>query len=42
MLKLILGSKNYSSWSMRAGVAIELTGQPYEEVLIPLDRSARR
>ncbi len=38
MLKLILGSKNYSSWSMRAGVAIELTGQPYEEVVIPLDR----
>jgi glutathione S-transferase len=38
MLKLILGSKNYSSWSMRAGVAIELIGQPYEEVVIPLDR----
>ncbi len=38
MLKLILGSKNYSSWSMRAGVAVELTGQPYEEVVIPLDQ----
>lgn len=38
MLKLIVGSKNYSSWSMRAGVAIELTGQPYEEVVIQLDR----
>lgn len=38
MLKLILGSKNYSSWSMRAGVAVALTGQPYEEVVIQLDR----
>lgn len=38
MLKIVVGSKNYSSWSMRAGVAIELTGQPYEEVVIPLDQ----
>ncbi len=44
MLKLILGSKNYSSWSMRAGVAIALTGAPYEEIVIPLDQpdTARR
>ena len=35
-LKLIVGSKNYSSWSMRAGVAMLHTGLPHEEVVIPL------
>jgi len=33
---LIVGSKNYSSWSMRAGVAIAHTGLAHEEVVIPL------
>jgi glutathione S-transferase len=33
-LKLVIGSKNYSSWSLRAWLALELTGAPYEEVLV--------
>ncbi len=35
-LKLIVGSKNYSSWSMRAGVAMQHVGLPYEETVIAL------
>jgi glutathione S-transferase len=38
VLKIIIGNKNYSSWSMRGWLAVELTGAPYEEVVIPLDR----
>lgn len=33
---LIVGSKNYSSWSMRAGVALDHAGLPHDEVVIPL------
>lgn len=35
-LKLVIGNKNYSSWSLRGWLAMELTGAPYEEVLVPL------
>ena len=35
-LKLVVGSKNYSSWSMRAGVAMQHSGVAYDEVVIPL------
>jgi glutathione S-transferase len=35
-LKLIVGSKNYSSWSMRAGVAIRHADVAYDEVVVPL------
>ena len=35
-LQLIVGSKNYSSWSMRAGVALLHTGLAHEEIVIPL------
>jgi glutathione S-transferase len=35
---LYLGNKTYSSWSMRAGLALDLCGAPYEEVVIPLDQ----
>jgi glutathione S-transferase len=38
MLKIVVGSKNYSSWSMRGWLALELTGAPYEEVVIQLDQ----
>ena len=38
MLRIIIGNKNYSSWSMRAWLALELTGAPYQEVVVPLDR----
>lgn len=32
--KLVIASKNYSSWSLRAWLAVEQTGAPYEEILI--------
>lgn len=35
-LTLVIGKKNYSSWSLRAWLAIELTGAAYEEILVPL------
>lgn len=38
MLKIVIGNKNYSSWSMRGWLAVALTGAPFEEVVIPLDR----
>lgn len=34
MLKLVIGSKNFSSWSLRAWLALEHTGAPYEEIFI--------
>ncbi|MBL8659673.1 MAG: glutathione S-transferase family protein [Rhodospirillales bacterium] len=37
-LTLILGNKNYSSWSMRPWLALAQTGAAYEEIVIPLDR----
>ncbi|WP_279426199.1 glutathione S-transferase family protein [Anaeromyxobacter terrae] len=44
MLEIVIGNKNYSSWSMRAWLALELTGAPYRELRVPLDRpdTARR
>lgn len=33
-LKLVIGSKNFSSWSLRAWLALEHTGAPYEEIFI--------
>lgn len=35
-LQLVIGNKNYSSWSLRAWLTLELTGEPYEEVQISL------
>lgn len=35
-LKLIIGNKNYSSWSMRAGLALDHAGLAFEEEIIPL------
>ncbi|WP_374380128.1 glutathione S-transferase family protein [Dongia sp.] len=35
-LTLIVGSKNYSSWSLRPFLALKATGLPFREVLIPL------
>lgn len=37
-LTLIVGSKNHSSWSLRAYLALAHTGQPFREVLIALDK----
>lgn len=36
-LILAVASKNYSSWSLRAYLALVHTGQPFREVLITLD-----
>jgi glutathione S-transferase len=37
-LKLVIGSKNYSSWSMRPWVTLKAFHIPFEEVLIALDQ----
>ena len=35
-LKLVIGNKNYSSWSMRPWLAMRASRIPFEEVFIPL------
>jgi glutathione S-transferase len=35
-LKLVIGNKNYSSWSMRPWVAMKAGGIAFEEIFIPL------
>lgn len=37
MLKLYIGNKNYSSWSMRPWVLLRQTGIPFEEVMVRFD-----
>jgi glutathione S-transferase len=37
MLKLYIGNKNYSSWSMRPWVLLTQAGIPFEEILIRFD-----
>ncbi|MCW5691497.1 MAG: glutathione S-transferase family protein [Pseudolabrys sp.] len=37
LLKLIIGNKNYSSWSLRPWIAMTVAGIPFEEVLIPFE-----
>jgi glutathione S-transferase len=36
MLKLIIGNKAYSSWSLRGWLACKLSALPFEEVVVPL------
>ena len=36
MFKLIIGNKNYSSWSLRAWLFLTESGLPFEEVRLPL------
>ncbi len=33
---IILGNKNYSSWSLRAWLALQATGAEFDEIVIPL------
>lgn len=33
---LIIGNRNYSSWSLRAWLALEAIGQEFDEVMVPL------
>src|SRR6266576_3641367 len=35
-LKLVIGNKNYSSWSMRPWLALRTNNIPFDEVFIPL------
>ena len=37
MLKLYIGNKNYSSWSMRPWVLLRQAGIPFEEIVIRFD-----
>jgi glutathione S-transferase len=37
MLKLYIGNKNYSSWSMRPWVLLRQAGIPFEEVMVHFD-----
>lgn len=37
VLRLIIGNKNYSSWSLRPWLAMTALGIPFEEELVPLD-----
>ena len=41
-LTLVIGNKTYSSWSLRAALAMELAGAEYREELIALDRADTR
>lgn len=36
MFKLYIGNKNYSSWSLRGWLVAKLSGEPFDEVLVPL------
>jgi glutathione S-transferase len=35
-MKLIIGNKNYSSWSLRGWLACKQSGLPFEEIIVPL------
>jgi glutathione S-transferase len=41
-LTLIVGNRNYSSWSLRPHLALAHAGASFEEVMIPLDRPDTR
>ena len=36
-LQLVIGNKNYSSWSLRPWMALSMAGIPFQETVIPLD-----
>jgi glutathione S-transferase len=36
-VKIVLGNKKYSSWSLRPWLALKLTGAPFEEIVVALD-----
>ena len=41
-LTLVIGNKAYSSWSLRAWLALKATEAPFREIVIPLDRPETR
>ncbi|HEX9390646.1 MAG TPA: glutathione S-transferase family protein [Usitatibacteraceae bacterium] len=38
-LSLVIGNKNYSSWSLRPWIALRQAGIAFNEVLVPLDQA---
>jgi glutathione S-transferase len=42
MLKLIIGDRNYSSWSLRSWLAAKQAGLPFEEIQIRLRQTATK
>ncbi len=36
MVQLVIGNKNYSSWSLRAWITLRKAGIPFEEIRVPL------
>lgn len=36
---LVIGTRNWSSWSLRPWLALKATGVPFEEIVIPLRRA---
>ena len=36
-IRLVIGNRNYSSWSLRAWLALQKSGVPFETVVLPLD-----
>ena len=36
MLKLVIGNKTYSSWSLRGWLAVKQSGLPFEEIVWPM------
>jgi len=41
-VQLVIGNKNYSSWSLRAWLALKVLGVPFEELRIPLYEPASK
>ncbi|HWV41161.1 glutathione S-transferase family protein [Pseudorhodoplanes sp.] len=41
-LTLVIGNKNYSSWSFRPWIAMKVAGIAFEEIVIPLDTAEFR
>lgn len=37
-LTLVIGNKNYSSWSMRGGLVVRLSGAAFKEIVVPLQQ----
>jgi glutathione S-transferase len=42
MLTLVIGDRNFSSWSLRPWLAARQAGLPFTEVAIRLDRSSTK
>ena len=42
MLKLVIGNRNYSSWSLRPWLALKQAGLPFEEIAIRLEGSGAK